>query len=95
MNPYVIIKPVITEKSLRMAREENAYTFYVDPRADKREIRRAIEVAYGVEIVDLKTIRLPGKVKRTGKKRVSNQQPDRKKAIALLPQGQKIESFDL
>lgn len=95
MNAYVIIKPVITEKSLQMARETNSYTFYVDPRADKREIRQAIQIAYGVEVIDLKTIRLPGKVKRTGKKRSSTKQADRKKAIAVLPQGQKIEVFDL
>lgn len=95
MNAYVIIRPVITEKSLQMAREENAYTFLVATQADKREIRNAIEQAFDVNVLDLKTIRLPGKTKRTGKKRSSTQQADRKKAIAILAQGQKIEAFNL
>lgn len=95
MNPYAILKPVVTEKSLRMAREENAFTFYVDPRSDKREIREAIQVAYGVTVTDLKTVRLPGKSKRTGKRRLAQTAPDRKKAIVFLQAGQKIDVFDL
>lgn len=95
MNPYVIIRPVITEKSLAMAKNTNAYTFLVDPRADKITIRRAIEAAYNVTILDLKTITLPSGVKKTGKKRVRTVIPARKKAVALLPTGQKIEAFDL
>lgn len=95
MNPYVILKPVITEKSLRMAKEENSFTFYVDPRADKRAIKEAIEAGYGVTVKDLKTVHLPGKTKRTGSKRRSQRQPDLKKAIVILPEGQKIPVFDL
>jgi large subunit ribosomal protein L23 len=95
MNPYVILKPVITEKSLRMAKEENSFTFYVDPRADKRAIKEAIETGYSVTVQDLKTVHLPGKTKRTGSKRRSQRQPDLKKAIVILPKGQKIPVFDL
>lgn len=95
MNPYVILSPVITEKSLRMAKEENSFTFYVDPRADKREIKEAIEAAYEVTVKDLKTVRVPGKTKRTGRKRMPTASNDRKKAIILLPEGQKIDLFDL
>lgn len=95
MNPYAIIQPVITEKSLHMAKTENAFTFYVNPRSDKREIKQAIEIAYSVTIEDIKTVRVPGKVKRTGSKRVATKQPDRKKAIVFLPEGQKIDVFEL
>lgn len=95
MNPYAIIKPVITEKSLQMAKQENAFTFYVDPRADKREIKTAIEVAYEVDVKNIKTVRVPGKTKRTGSKRMPTRMPDRKKAIIFLPEGQKIDVFEL
>lgn len=95
MNPFVLIRPVISEKSLLMAKETNAYTFLVDPKADKITLRRAIEATYKVTVLDLKTITLPGQVKRTGKKRLKVAQPPRKKAVALLAKGQKIEAFDL
>jgi len=95
MNPYVLLKPVITEKSLQMAKEENSFTFYVDPRADKRAIKEAIEAAFEVKVLDLKTISLPGGSKRTGRRRIVRHVPARKKAIAVLPAGQKIELFDL
>jgi len=95
MNPYVLIKPVITEKSLQMAKEENSFTFYVDPSADKRAIKQAIEAAFEVKVLDLKTISLPGEQKRTGRRRITRNVPARKKAIAVLPAGQKIELFDL
>ncbi len=95
MNPYVLIKPVITEKSLQMAKESNAYTFYVDPRADKREIKEAIEVGFDVKVIDLKTISLPATSRKTGRRRLIKNVPGRKKAVAFLPEGQKIEIFDL
>lgn len=95
MNPYVLLKPVITEKSLQMAKEENAFTFYVDPRADKRAIKQAIEEGFQVKVLDLKTISLPASEKRTGRRRLVRRLPGRKKAIAVLPAGQKIELFDL
>lgn len=95
MNPFVLIRPVITEKSLQMAKGSNAYTFLVDTSADKLAIRQAIETAYGVEVIDLKTITLPGGTKRTGKKRLRVGVAPRKKAVAILPAGQKIEVFDL
>ncbi len=95
INPYVVIAPVITEKSLLMAKEENAFTFYVDPSADKTEIKKAIEAGFGVHVSDIKTVKVPGKVKRTGSKRRPSTKADRKKAIIVLPPGEKIELFDL
>ncbi len=95
MNPYVLISPVITEKSLFMAKENNAYTFFVDKNADKRQIRAAIELAYGVTVRDLKTVTLPSGEKRTGKKRIRTNTASRKKAIAVLPEGQKIAVFEM
>lgn len=95
MNPFVLLQPVITEKSLLMAKENNAYTFAVDPSADKREIKMAIEAAYGVTVKEIKTVTLPSAEKRTGKKRIRTRVAPRKKAIALLPEGQKIAVFEM
>lgn len=95
MNPFVLIRPVITEKSLQMVKQSNAYTFLVDPQADKTAIRAAIKAAYKVDILDLKTITLPGGSKRTGKKRVRVGMAPRKKAVAILPKEQKIAAFEL
>ena len=95
MNPYVLLKPVITEKALQMAKTANAYTFAVDPKANKRDIKQAIEEGFGVKVIDIKTVSLPGGTKRTGKKRQSVALKTRKKAIVVLPAGQKIELFDL
>jgi large subunit ribosomal protein L23 len=95
MNPYVLIKPVITEKSIAMAKDNNIYTFYVEPQADKRAIREAIETTFGVTVSDLKTVSLPSISKRTGRRRQRTMVAERKKAMALLPKGQKITLFDL
>lgn len=95
MNPYVLVKPVITEKSLQMVAEHNGYTFYVDPTADKRAIKEAIEFGFNVKVMELKTVSLPAQNKRTGRRRLQKNAPARKKAIAILPEGQKIELFDL
>lgn len=95
MNPYVLLRPVMTEKSILMAKEGNAYTFFVDPKADKRQIRQAVEAAYGVKVLDLKTVMLPSQNKRTGKRRLRTTLPARKKAIVILPEGQKLEMFEV
>lgn len=95
MNSYVLAKPVITEKALAMAKNANAYTFAVSPKAGKREIKQAIEQTFGVTVIDLKTVTLPARRQRTGRRRIISAVPSRKKAIAVLPAGQKIALFDL
>ncbi|MTI84014.1 MAG: 50S ribosomal protein L23 [Firmicutes bacterium] len=92
MNAWDIIKkPVITEKSMQML-EENKYTFIVDMRANKPEIRKAVEELFKVKVSKVRTMRVKGKPKRF---RASvGRTPDRKKAIITLEEGQKIELFE-
>ena len=94
MNPYIIKKPVITEKSLLLAQSQNKYVFEVDKLANKDQIRVAIEEFFGVEVKDVNTIRRNKTTKKTGKKRTTVVVPQVKKAIVQLKAGHKIEMFD-
>lgn len=91
-NPQdVLIKPVITEKALSMM-EENKYTFYVLPDANKIEIKHAVQKQFGVEVEKVNTMIVKGKVRRQG--RSVGRTSDRKKAIVQLKAGSKIELFE-
>ncbi|GBC86117.1 50S ribosomal protein L23 [bacterium HR12] len=87
----VIIRPIVSEKSYAGI-ERNAYTFLVDPRANKTEIKQAVEAIWGVRVVSVNTIRRRGKVKRRGWTR--GKRPDEKRAIVTLAPGESIEIFE-
>ncbi|MGI6225164.1 MAG: 50S ribosomal protein L23 [Peptococcales bacterium] len=84
----VIIKPIVSEKSLA-SMEQNKYTFKVDLKANKIDIKHAIESIFKVKVVDVKTMIVKGKMKRMG--RYQGKRPDWKKAIITLKDGDKIE----
>ena len=88
----IIIKPVITERSMDdMA--ENKYTFVVDKKANKSEVKKAIETVFGVTVEKLNTMNMLGKVKRQGMN--SGRRPSWKKAIVkLTDDSKKIEFFE-
>ena len=88
----VIRRPLVTEKS-NIGREElNLATFAVDPRANKHEIRRAVETLFNVQVVDVHTMRQPRKSRRIG--RHMGHRAEWKKAIVRLADGQSIEFFE-
>ena len=65
MQAYQIIRKVlVTEKGTRLTEAENQYVFRVDPRADKRAIRRAVEELFSVHVTQVNTMRRLGKKKR-------------------------------
>lgn len=86
----VLIRPVISEKSVGLL-EENKYTFWVDPAANKIEIKNAVEKMFKVKVDKVRTMNVKGKEKRLG--RYVGKTPDRKKAIVTLKPGNKIEGF--
>ena len=93
MNLYQVIrKPLVTEKSNIGREEQNLVTFAVDPRANKHEVARAIELLFGVQVLDVRTMRMPQKWRRVG--RYEGRKPLWKKAIVRLAEGQKIEFFE-
>ncbi|MGI5922204.1 MAG: 50S ribosomal protein L23 [Syntrophomonadaceae bacterium] len=87
----IIIKPVVTEKSMDLL-ADNKYTFIVDRKANKTEIKNAIENIFSVKVDNVHTINAKGKPKRMG--RFEGRKPDRKKAIVTLKPGQKIRLFE-
>lgn len=94
MNAYIIKKPVITEKSLLLAKNENKYVFEVDRLANKDQIKVAVAEFFKVEVKDVNTIRRNRSTRKTGKKRQTVVVPQVKKAIVELKKGHKIDMFD-
>ncbi len=87
----ILISPVISEKSYDRIADSNSYTFFVHPASDKREIRKAVEELFDVEVLSVNTMYRKGKKKRFGF--VFGQQSTRKIAIVKLQEGQTIEAF--
>ncbi len=95
MNPYIVIKPIITEKSLRLANTENTYTFKVQTTANKNQIAESVEKLFGVDVVRTRTVVNQKEAKRTGKKRMTVTTGKTKKALVTLKSGQSIDLFDI
>lgn len=88
----VIRRPIVTEKSTIARETDNVVTFAVDPRANKHEIRDAVQEFFQVKVEDVRTIRMPRKSRRLG--RFIGRKPEWKKAIVRLAEGQTIEFFE-
>jgi large subunit ribosomal protein L23 len=93
IDPYgIILRPVVTEKSLAQNSERNKVSFLVDIGANKQEIRAAVERIFAVRVVEVNTIYLKGKWKRTRMR--EGKRADQKKAVVTLREGDKIEFFE-
>jgi len=90
----ILLKPIITEKSLRQIGEENKYIFKVARKATKEQIKKAIEKLYKVKVLTVNVINFPGKSRRSLKNRKEFKSADWKKAIIKLAEGQKIDVFE-
>ena len=88
--PDLIRRPLVTEKATRLL-EENKYTFEVDAKATKPEIKAAIEGLFEVKVVRVNTIKPPQKQRRVG--RFTGHKPHYKRAIVTLAQGDSITLF--
>jgi large subunit ribosomal protein L23 len=89
----VIIKPVITEKSMESV-DDKKYVFKVAKDANKIEIKKAVEEIFGVKVMKVTTINMQGKKKRL-RTAVPGSRPDWKKAIVkLTPDSKTIEFFE-
>lgn len=88
----IISVAILSEKSTTIKEKENKYVFKVNPLANKLEIKRAIETAFGVKVTDVKTINVKGKTKRLG--RFEGKRSSWKKAIIRLKEGNTIEIFE-
>ncbi len=89
-DPNMVIRtPILTEESTIQSESRNQYAFRVDPRANKHQIRDAIEAIFDVKVVAVNTMNYQGKVRRRG--RVSGRRASWKKAVVTLRQGDKID----
>lgn len=91
----VLLKPVVTEKMTGLSEKRNQFGFVVDKRANKIQIKKAIEEMYGVQIISINTMRYGGKAKsrftRTGA--VQGKTAAYKKAVVTLAEGDSIDFY--
>jgi large subunit ribosomal protein L23 len=93
IHPYaVLIRPLVTEKTTALVGQDK-YVFEVDIRANKNQIREAIQIAFDVRVADVNTMVMKGKPRRFGR-RQETPRPDWKKAVVTLVAGDKIELFE-
>jgi large subunit ribosomal protein L23 len=86
-----IIEPIVSEKSYDLIEASNTYTFRVDRRTTKTEIRQAVESIFGVKVIRVNTINRKGKRKRTGW--VFGTRSNTKRALVTLAAGNEIDIF--
>jgi large subunit ribosomal protein L23 len=91
--PYkVVFRPLITEKSTLQKEANNQVAFEVDPKANKVEIRQAVEKAFGVRVLAVRTVNMQGKKKRLG--RFLGRRSNWKKAVVTMAPGEHIDFFE-
>jgi large subunit ribosomal protein L23 len=88
----ILRRPLITEKSTAQKEASNKLVFEVDQRANKIEIKQAVEQMFKVDVLDVTTMTVRGKKKRVG--RFVTKRPDWKKAMVTIKPGQRVEFFE-
>jgi len=91
----ILKKPILTEKASLLTEKLNRYAFKVDPRANKLQIKTAIEQMYGVSIEAVNTMVVSGKAKNRYTKAgfISGRTPKYKKAVVTLKEGETIDFY--
>jgi large subunit ribosomal protein L23 len=91
----ILVKPIVTEKSNSQQTKLNRYAFKVDRKANKLEIKKAIETFYGVTVTDVNTAVMPGKNKSRYTKSgfITGQKPAYKKAYVTVAEGETIDLY--
>lgn len=90
----VVMRPIFTEKSMSLA-NSGWYTFEVAIESNRAQITKVIENAFKVHVVEIRTITVKGKSKKTGKKRIEVAASSWKKALVKLAKNEKIELFNI
>jgi len=93
----IIQKPVITEKGATLKEQSNRYVFRVDVKANKRQIKKAVEELFDVKVMDVRTAIYRGKrtVVMNRRGRFEGYKPNWKKAFVTLAEGETIDIFDV
>lgn len=90
-NHNIIIRPIVTEQSMHFADKLNAFSFQVNKKANKIQIKDAVEHIYGVKVVDVRTMNRKGKPRRRG--RNIGTTASWKKAVVVLHEDHRIDLF--
>lgn len=91
----ILIKPVMTEHAMRAITKDNRYTFVVHTKADKDDVKRAIETLFAVSVEDVRTVTVKGGTKKVwGKRATITTSSDFKKAVVRVKTGQSIDLFE-
>jgi len=95
MSRTILVKPVITEKAEGLSEGLNKYTFIVDKKANKVQIRKAVEEMYNVDVLSVNTLIMPAKemARNTRSGVLKGRKPAFKKAIITLEAGEEIDFF--
>ncbi len=91
----VLIKPIVSEKSNSLTEKKRTYAFRVHRRANKLEIKKAVEEFYGVTVEEVNTLVVPGKNKTRYTKAgfIKGQKPSYKKALIKVAEGESIDLY--
>jgi len=95
MSLQVIIKPVLTEKTVRLAAVDNTYTFAVSRAASKHQVANGVSELYSVDVIRVRTIVNHADTRRTGRRRSVVSISKSKKALVTIKKGQTIAAFDI
>lgn len=95
MAKNILVKPLITEKTETISEKENRYSFIVNRRANKLEIKSAVEKMYGVAVVAVNTAIMPAKMKSRNTKSgvIKGRKSAYKKAVIRLAEGDIIDFY--
>lgn len=93
MNSHILIRPIVTEKSIKDA-EKRKFTFQVMEKAGKNEIKEAVEKTFGVHVLSITTTKIKGRSMRVGKKRTEIGLSAFKKATVRLKDNESIALFE-
>ena len=88
----ILLRPIVTEKSMLARENHNQFVFKVNPDATKLDIANAVEKAFSVKVLEVRTVNILGKKKRRG--RIMGKRADWKKAIVRLAEGDSIKYFE-
>ena len=88
----IVVRPVITERSMRDM-EESKYTFVVDRKANKIEIKKAVEELFGVKVEKVNVVNYMGKMRRRGRN-IGRKASWKKAFVKLTEDSKKIEFFE-
>ncbi len=88
---YIIKGPVLSEETTIQTNENNQYTFRVDPRANKRQIKEAVEAVFNVKVLAVNTMNYRGKVSGRRGRSIPGRRTSWKKAVCTLREGDSID----